>query len=206
MVVRHTARCGTGHGCCVAVCDAGEVGGDRAHVVVDVVPYDPGWPLRFRRTRDQIRQVLPGAVIEHVGSTSVPGLSSKDTIDVAVGVEDVDAALTPGVVAALAGLGFEHRPESFADNPDHAFLHRSVAGHRTDHVHLMRLDSPTYTDRLIFRDYLRASPAVVAEYQEIKLHLAAELADRRGEYVDRKATIVGSMMRDARAWAAQRVP
>lgn len=172
--------------------------------MVGVVPYDPAWPHRFQRTRTQILQVLPHVVIEHIGSTSVPGLSSKDTIDVAVGVDDVDSTLTPGVLAALARLGFEHRPESFAGNPDHAFLHRILAGHRTDHVHVIRLDSPTYTDRLVFRDYLRASPAVVAEYQRIKLELAANFADRRSQYVDRKAAIVDRMMHDARAWAARR--
>ncbi|WP_420114716.1 GrpB family protein [Pseudactinotalea sp.] len=178
-----------------------DVDPSRAHRSVALVAYDERWPDRFAATRAQLAATFPAAEIEHIGSTSVSGLSAKDTIDVAVGVPDVTTALSPAILAELAALGFTHRPSSFADNPDHAFLDRIVADHRTDHVHVMTLDSATYRDRLVFRDYLRASPEVVARYEDRKRDLAEHYAEQRSEYVDRKSLVVDELMRGARAWA-----
>jgi len=70
----------------------------RAHTVVELVPYDPDWPARFAKSGMQIQPAPPAAEIEQVGSASVPGLSSKDMIDLAVGVEDMGEALAPEVL------------------------------------------------------------------------------------------------------------
>lgn len=172
----------------------------RAHTTVELVPYDQGWPARFAATAAEIHAVLPDAVIEHVGSTSVPGLSSKDTIDVAVGVRDVEEALDPEVLAALEVAGFVHRPESFASDPDHAFLHRIVGDHRTDHVHVMRLGSAPLEGHRLFRDYLRAVPEAARSYESVKLDLARRYADHRSAYVDQKQEVVDHLMVEARAW------
>lgn len=58
----------------------------RADTVVELVQYDSAWPQRFALARDELVKVVPRAEVEHIGSTSVPGLSSKDTIDIALGV------------------------------------------------------------------------------------------------------------------------
>lgn len=179
---------------------------DRAHTFVDVVPYDAGWPSRFDSSAAEIRGVLPHAVIEHVGSTSVPGLASKDTIDIAVGVADVAATLVPRVVEPLRSAGFLHVPESFANDPDHSFFHRIIRDHRTDHVHLMRLDSALFVDRLLFRDYLRAVPEAARRYEEAKRRLASRFADRRSLYVEEKQVIVDDLMAQARAWSGSSQP
>ena len=173
---------------------------DRAHTTVDVVPYDPEWPSRFAASAAEIRAVLPDAVIEHVGSTSVPGLSSKDTIDLAVGVSDVDEALSPETLDAFETAGFVHVPASFAADPDHAFLHRIVHDHRTDHVHVMRLGSAPFEGHQLFRDYLRAEPEAAGRYEAVKLDLARRFADHRSAYVDEKQKIVDHLMVEARAW------
>lgn len=172
----------------------------RAHTVVELVPYDPGWPARFVGTAAQIRATLPGADIEHVGSTSVPGLSSKDTIDVAVGLDDVDDVLDPEVLARLEAFGFVHRPESFAEDPDHLFLCRIIDDHRTDHVHVVRRGTTTLDEYLLFRDYLRAVGDAAARYEAAKIDLAERHADRRHAYVDQKQAVVDRLMEEARAW------
>ncbi|GAA4425076.1 GrpB family protein [Georgenia halophila] len=171
---------------------------------VEVVPFDPRWHERFVRTREELASVLTDARIEHIGSTSVPGLASKDTIDVAVGVDDVSSALAPATIAALAQLGFEHVPASFAHNDDHGFLHRIVDGHRPDHVHVMRRDSDTYAARILFRDYLRAHPGAAAAYEREKRELAGRFRGERDRYVTEKQGVVEAMMIDARRWAADR--
>lgn len=172
----------------------------RAHTTVELIPYDPGWPARFAATAAEIHAVLPDAVIEHVGSTSVPGLSSKDTIDVAVGVLDVEEAVDPEVLAVLVVAGFVHVPASFASDPDHAFLHRIIRDHRTDHVHIMRRGSATLEGQLLFRDYLRAVPEAARRYESVKLDLARQYADHRSAYVDQKQEVVDHLMVEARAW------
>lgn len=178
---------------------------NRAHTVVELVPYDADWPRRFRATAAELRSAFPTAAIEHIGSTSVPGLSSKDTIDVAVGVPDVLAALDRQTLDALAASGFLYRPASFADDPDHAFLDRIVADHRTDHIHVIRLGSEVFSGHILFRDFLRANPDAAARYERAKLELAARFHDRRNEYVDRKQAIVDALMREACEWGATEV-
>lgn len=172
----------------------------RAHTVVELVPYDPEWPARFAESAAQISAVLPEAEIEHVGSTSVPGLTSKDTIDLAVAVDDTGEVLDPEVLARLERHGYVHVPESFADDPDHVFLCRIIEDHRTDHVHVVRRGTTTLSDYLLFRDYLRAVGEAARRYDAAKADLAERHGDRRHAYVDEKQTVVDRLMVEAREW------
>lgn len=172
---------------------------NRAHTVVELVPYDDDWPARFSASAAELGAVLPGAVIEHVGSTSVPGLSSKDTIDIAVGVRRVPEVLAASVLCRLASLGFDHRPGSFADDPNHAFFDRIIEDHRTDHLHVVPLDSNALEEYLLFRDFLRAVPDAAERYEAAKRSLAQEHAHQRSAYVDKKQEVVGRLMDEARA-------
>lgn len=176
-----------------------------ADSTVELVPYDPRWPERFAAAAEQLRRVFPSAQIEHIGSTSVVGLSSKDTVDIAVGVPGVAECLTGDVLAALAELGFSFVPASFADDPDHAFLARIVRGHRTDHLHVMRRDVEPMIGHLLFRDYLRDRPDVAARYEQAKQDLARLHRLVRDEYVRQKQPVVQAILDDARRQAAGRV-
>ncbi|KTR53040.1 hypothetical protein NS359_04565 [Curtobacterium oceanosedimentum] len=155
---------------------------------------------RFSRTAHELRTVFPHAPIEHVGSTSVPGLASKDTIDVAVGVLDVTDALDEARIDVARALGFEYVPASFADDPDHAFFLRIVQDRRTDHVHVVRLGSSVWNDYLLFRDYLRATPEALDRYEQAKRDLIARYAKHRDRYVSEKQPIVEALLMDARSW------
>lgn len=175
----------------------------RAHTVVELVPYDPEWPARFAESAAQIRAALPAADIEHVGSTSVPGLSSKDTIDVVAGVDDMGELLDPEVLAQLEKHGFVHVPESFAEDPDHVFLCRIIEDRRTDHVHVVRRGTATFSDYLLFRDHLRARGEAARRYEAAKVGLAERHGDRRHAYVDEKQAVVAQLMEEARAWRSR---
>lgn len=173
---------------------------NRAHSEVALVSYDERWPRRFESTKMELRKAFPTDLIEHVGSTSVPGLSSKDTIDVVVGVPDVVRTLNPRTLSKLSVLGFEYIPCSFAANPDRSFLCRIIEDQRTDHVHVMRLGSDELRGHLLFRDYLRAIPAAVIEYEQAKQELVARFYNRRDDYVVQKQPVVEALMEKARAW------
>ncbi|WFR67065.1 GrpB family protein [Curtobacterium flaccumfaciens] len=171
----------------------------RAYSDVTLVSPQRAWSARFAETASELQAVFRHATIEHIGSTSVPGLSSKDTIDVAVGVLSAVDALDRETLAALQGRGFEFVP-SFEGDPDHAFLHRIVGDQRTDHVHVVTLGGDAWGGYLLFRDYLRATSDAVRQYEAAKRDLAVRFAKHRDAYVREKQPIVEALMVEARAW------
>lgn len=132
-----------------------------------VVPYDPGWPVRFEAERTRLEVLLAPWLeqgIHHIGSTSVPGLAAKPIIDMIAGVRNLDEARA--AFEPLQGAGYryrEHRPE--------AHLFRK-AGYG---VHLTEPGSEIWRERLAFRDALRANPALAAEYEDWKLRHVATI-------------------------------
>jgi GrpB-like predicted nucleotidyltransferase (UPF0157 family) len=177
-----------------------DVEGRTSDGAVAVVPPDRRWAERFAQAAATLRRVLPEALlVEHIGSTSVPGLQSKDTVDVLVVIEDLGIVLERA--PALAVAGFDLRLGAHVTRDDHLFLRRVVDDHRTHHVHALLPSSPEVGDYLLFRDYLRAHPDVAAGYGAAKDRLAAEHADDRMAYVLAKPTIVEPLLVDARAWA-----
>jgi GrpB-like predicted nucleotidyltransferase (UPF0157 family) len=168
---------------------------------VTIVEPDRRWPERFAQAAATLRRVLPEALmVEHIGSTAVPGLKAKDTVDVLVVIHDLGIVLERA--PALAVAGFDLRLGASTTSEDQLFLRRVVDGHRTHHVHVLLPSSPAVSDYLLFRDYLRAHPDAAAGYGEAKVGLAAEHADDRMAYVRAKPAVVDPLLVDARAWAA----
>jgi GrpB-like predicted nucleotidyltransferase (UPF0157 family) len=89
---------------------------------VRLEPFDPSWSERFQRARAPVASVLGSRVvaIEHIGSTAVPGLAAKPTVDVLVGVrDDLDV-----VVESLVAAGWEYAPEWEAALPERRYFRR----------------------------------------------------------------------------------
>lgn len=168
------------------------------HTVAVVAP-DRRWADRFAHAAAVLRRVLPEALlIEHIGSTAVPGLASKDTVDVLVVIDDL--AMVRERAPALAVAGYDLRLGSPTTTDEHLFLRRVVGHQRTHHVHALVPSSPEVGDHLLFRDYLRAHPDVAAEYGATKVRLAADAEDRMA-YVEAKSPYVEALLVAARAWA-----
>jgi GrpB-like predicted nucleotidyltransferase (UPF0157 family) len=174
-----------------------------------IVPYQPAWPLEFRSIAAAQRQALgPLALrIDHIGSTSVPGLPAKDVIDVQVAV----AALDSAVVSALTAIGYslpesmshDHRPPN-ATGPDEDWAKLYInppPGQRRTHTHVRVLGRPNQRYALLFRDYLRAHPPTAAAYAELKRRLAEHLADPL-MYPEVKDPAVDLIYLAAEEWAA----
>ena len=135
--------------------------------------YHPRWPQSFAEERDRIEPVLsPWLVrpIEHIGSTSVPGMPAKAIIDMvaAIGViEDVLGAIDP-----LSSLGWLQAPEPADDeHRRRSFCTPSIAN-RTHHLHVVEEASDQWPGLLAFRDYLRGHPGLASEYAALKRELA----------------------------------
>lgn len=166
---------------------ADSIGLDRSSV--RVVDYDTRWPVAFDEIAEIIGDALPSevATIEHVGSTSVPGLPAKPILDVAIGLRrHLD---TDGLVASLVELGFTYRGD-FGDFGGRLFLAETGPNSVSVHVHVVEVSDPQWSRYLAFRDGLRADPALAAEYAELKKRLATEHADDRAAYTEAKFDFV----------------
>jgi GrpB-like predicted nucleotidyltransferase (UPF0157 family) len=157
-----------------------------------VVEYDPGWPEAFERLRSRVWAVVNDIAlsVEHVGSTSVPGLAAKPIIDISVVVrEEPDV---PAAISRLAPLGYVHRGNLGIDGRE-AF--DSPEGLPMHNLYLCPSDSPALANHLAVRDYLRAHPEVATEYGELKKRLAKEFPEDIDSYVDGKTDMLLSILR-----------
>ncbi len=170
-----------------------------AFEAVHLSAYDPGWPARAAAYADELRPALdPWLVspIEHVGSTSVPGLAAKPVIDLMALVRDLDAAVA-AVAPALAERGWRYVPPDLDGRPFRRFLAKVTPDerHRLAHLHLMAPGAARWDQQLRFRDALRARPALRDEYAAVKLRLARAHPDDRERYTDEKAEFVVEALR-----------
>ena len=180
--------------------------------MIEIVPYDPRWPAEFAA----IGSVLRGALghlalrIDHIGSTAVPGLAAKDRIDVQLSVR----ALEPfdEIRAVVESLGYtlapthlrDHRPPKVA-GPDSDWEKRFFnppPGQRPTNLHVRVLGRANQRYALLFRDYLRATPAAAAAYAAVKQCLARYHPDDLSAYVTIKDPVCDIIMAGAEAWAA----
>ena len=137
----------------------------RKHVVVE--PYNEAWRSDFRAVRDEIDEALHDLAlrIEHVGSTSVEGLSAKPIIDIDVVIPDRDCL--NDVISALRKIGYEHEGDQGIPGRE-AFKYKGKEHLRKHHLYVCAQDSEELKRHIAFRDYLRNDPDAVAEYSRIK--------------------------------------
>jgi len=146
----------------------------------------------FEAERAVIERQLDGYVvggIEHVGSTSVPGLPAKPVIDIMVGVASLEAAWP--AVPLLEPLGYGYFP--YKPDVMHWFCKPSPEL-RTHHIHLIAFQSRTWLERLAFRDRLRADPDLHAAYASLKRELAERHRDDREAYTADKAGFIEAVV------------
>ncbi len=153
---------------------------------INLVEYDPTWPAQYEAVAARIRTAIAdtAVVLEHAGSTSVPGLAAKNQIDVVLGVPDStdEAAYVP----ALEAAGFE-----FALREPEWFEHRLFRGVDPKvNLHAFSADCEEIGRMLAFRDWLRTHPEDRALYEREKRRLAEQTWDIAQDYADAKTEVV----------------
>jgi GrpB-like predicted nucleotidyltransferase (UPF0157 family) len=128
--------------------------------------------------------------IEHVGSTSVPGLAAKPILDLAAGVSSLADA--EALFPALAALGYAHKADP--DLPERLYLVKGPPERRTHHLSLAEPTSRFWRDHLRFRDLLRADAALAAGYARLKLELAERHPDDRPAYQAGKQAFIDAAL------------
>jgi len=155
-------------------------GRERREIVI--ATYDPGWPRRFEVERERLAAALGDRAlrIEHIGSTSVPGLAAKPIVDILVEVPSLD-----GVDLERAGYVLRVREEG----------HRMYRTPQLDvHVHVRPAGSPSIASDLAFRDRLRASSLDRGAYEALKRELATRDWPDMNRYADAKGPLIREIL------------
>lgn len=169
----------------------------RAPVVIE--SYDPDWPAAFEAERGRLLAVLgdPAFRIEHVGSTSVPGLGAKPIIDMLLGGPSLEAV--EARIPDLCACGYDYIPEHEAVLPQRRYLAWPRTRPRRFHLHGVVRGGDFWVDHLLFRDALRASPDRAAAYLALKHELAGRFQDDRESYTEGKTAFITEVVALARA-------
>jgi GrpB-like predicted nucleotidyltransferase (UPF0157 family) len=160
---------------------------------VRVVAYDVRWPALFESEARRLEALiaaagLPALALKHVGSTAVPGLAAKPVLDLAAGRNPEVPARD--YVAILVTAGYVHRGESGL--PGREFFRKGKL--RTHHLHLVEREGPHWRRYLIFRDALRADPALRDAYAKLKQHLMHRFPQDREAYIEGKTAFVQQVL------------
>ncbi|PEA55655.1 hypothetical protein CON64_05805 [Bacillus pseudomycoides] len=158
--------------------------------------YKPNWTLQFTEEQKIIKNIMGDAAItiEHIGSTSVEGLSAKPILDMMVGVRtlnDIDTFIEP-----LKTIGYEHVfHEEF---PNRRFFRKGLWRAGTHHLHIYQYDSEEWNNNLLFRDYLRNHPNARLQYEQLKKELANKHRFDRVAYTNAKAPFILDIIKKAK--------
>ena len=155
-----------------------------------VVEYDKNWPSDFEKIKKEIEKaIVEPAVIEHVGSTSIPGMKAKPIIDIDVGLNNW--ADFEKVKKDLAAIGYVHEGdrgikgrEAFDRNGQ---VHNDVLDTIDHHLYVCSFDNTEFKRHILFRDYLRSHDEARDKYNQIKEEILTKVGvDNRAGYVQMK--------------------
>lgn len=166
---------------------------------VKLARYADGWRRKFQaEARRLAARLAPRRYrIEHIGSTSVPGLDAKPIIDIAVRIPSFRTL--DAWIDLLIRAGYEYKGEYGL--PGRHFFTRGAPV--TQHLHLVTHGATHWEDWLLFRDFLRVNHDAAEQYNRTKRELARRFSRDRAAYTRAKSPLVRKLMRDARRWRAR---
>ncbi|SMF86989.1 GrpB domain, predicted nucleotidyltransferase, UPF0157 family [Paenibacillus uliginis N3/975] len=163
---------------------------------VIVSEYNPEWKKQYEDERVKISEALQDILmtIEHIGSTSVPGLGAKPIIDMMVGVMDLDQ-VGQEQIDRLMKIGYEyvHKP----DFPERKFFRKGKWRAGTHHLHIYEMSGAQWRNNMLFRNYLRNHADTLAQYYQLKKELEARHKHDRVQYTAGKETFIQEVINKA---------
>lgn len=155
---------------------------------IKVIKYDPEWPIQFEREKKELFKILGSGIalrIEHIGSTAVPGLSAKPTVDILIEIP-INCNLNQ-IICRMIRNKYIHMKEQ----QKHLMFVKGYSPNGLEkesfHVHIGPKDQDWLWDRLYFRDYLKKNSSELKKYQNLKNELSIKYKHDREAYTDRKA-------------------
>lgn len=158
--------------------------------IIEIVKYDPRWTVTYQQEKELITAALKQEIIDiqHIGSTSVPGLSAEPIIDILVAVNKLNTAETYS--SQLQKINYQYI--YYAENVDRLFFRKGTPC--THHVHIVEYDSWTYWRHILFRDYLLAHPQTAQQYEQLKREMAIKFKTDMNAYAESKTVFIQSIV------------
>jgi GrpB-like predicted nucleotidyltransferase (UPF0157 family) len=172
----------------------------RTFAAIDVVNYDPDWVRTFHQLKNRIWPAVSdlAVAIEHVGSTSVPGMAAKPIID--VDIVTASRADLPPVLARLATLGYKHRGNLGIEDRE-AFV--TPGDQPAHHLYVCPQNSLALQNHITVRNYLRTHRSEAKAYGTLKKRLAERHTNERQRYVEGKTQFLLSILEKCRFSASE---
>ncbi len=170
---------------------------------IQIVLYNKMWPILFEEEKKLLLEVLGSQIalrIEHFGSTSVPGLSAKPTIDILLEIPILTDELKENIIAKMKTARYDFIWRTDTEPPYMMFAKGyNLTGlkEQTFHVHMGQYDHPLW-DRLYFRDYLRQNPKISKQYEKLKFKLAEKHKYDREDYTNAKTDFITRVTKEAK--------
>src|SRR5262245_51369143 len=138
-------------------------------------PYESGWRTLFLEEMGRLQASIGGYVldIQHIGSTSIPGILAKPILDIGIAVANFEEAVR--CIPPIEELEYTYKGENGISRR-HYFI-KGVS--RTHHVHMIEMDSEEWNSLLLFRDYLIMNPRTARQYVRLKRELVKQFANGR---------------------------
>lgn len=158
---------------------------------VQVLDYDPLWPIQFKQLHNLFWPALHDLAtsIEHVGSTSVPGLAAKPVIDLDIIIPSRD--LIPQITIRLGALGYSHRGNLGIEDRESYSIPEPKRTHR---LYVCPASSLALRNHLTLRDHLRANPQARDAYAQLKQKLASQFPNDIDNYIAGKTEFILSIL------------
>lgn len=157
---------------------------------IELSAYSPMWPVTFDIEKERLTAIFgEGAVlIEHVGSTAVPGLGAKPIIDILLGAPAL--TVVERHIPDLVATGYRYVPEFERALPQRRYFVKTHGHPGHFHLHAVVYDTPFWKDHIRFRDLLRAEPGYAERYWRLKCALAARHRNDREAYANAKGEFI----------------
>ena len=159
---------------------------------VIVMPYDKKWQTDFEKIKFELENAIGDLIlgIEHVGSTSVQGISAKPCIDIDVVIKDY--SVFDILVSRLADIGYIHEGDLGIKDRE-AFKYTNKPHLQTHHLYVCPQYSTELHRHITFRDYLRTHPEAVNEYSKVKEKAAQLFPDDIDSYIEFKSPCIAKL-------------
>jgi len=163
--------------------------------LVELSEYSSEWPQKFEIEKKRLLSLIGNwklGSVEHVGSTSVPGLKAKPVIDIMFGVRSLEDSKP--AINELIKNGYLYFP--YKEDVMH-WLCKPSDEFRTHHLHLTPFQSPLWIERIQFRNILRSNPDIANDYSLLKSELANRYKEDREAYTNEKWPFIQSVLKQA---------
>lgn len=161
-----------------------------------ISPYSEQWPLVAHELITELSKVFgsDALAVEHIGSTSIPGLAAKPIIDIMVMMKDFNTIDQNALRLTQAHSSWNLVPAELDERPWRRFMVKVVGDHRFAHLHLVPDGQPRWDEHLKFREALCDDPELIAQYADLKHKLAEVHQSDREAYTDGKTQFIQSIL------------